>query len=199
MVTSEEVTARRRAERKQFKLDRARAMAAAVAEAEAAFQQGRVVSTVYAADGTRMIPSAATWKPKDGVQPDEDLARADEEDEDEDEEPMENVEHLQLTLPEAFFLLWNLDCLSVSVSDVSRRFASYPLLIGRLGRYPDPRADMERLSKRTCIPDHTLAGSTSNPPIRQPILDPLRHLPPLPVPRLGRQKRHQILRRLFAL
>ncbi len=28
-------------------------------------------------------------------------------------EPLEDVEHLQLTLQEAFFLIWNLDCLTV--------------------------------------------------------------------------------------
>lgn len=118
MMTSEEVTAKRRAERKQFKLDRAKAMAAAAAEAETAFQQGRVVSTIYAADGTRMIPSAATWKPKDAIQSDEDLSEGEEG----DEEPIENMEHLQLTLQEAFFLLWNLDCLSIlSPDNVSRR------------------------------------------------------------------------------
>ena len=116
-MTSEQVTAKRRAERKQFKLDRAKAMAAAAAEAEAAFQQGRIVSTIYAPDGTRMIPSAATWKPKDGIQLDDDLSHVDEDEGEGDEEPMENVEHLQLTLQEAFFLLWNLDCLSVSNPD----------------------------------------------------------------------------------
>ncbi|KAN0088519.1 hypothetical protein V8E55_005576 [Tylopilus felleus] len=113
MMTSEEVTAKRRAERKQFKLDRAKAMAAAAAEAEAAFQQGRIVSAIYAADGTRMIPSAATWKPKDDTQPDEDVSQVEEDDGEDEEEPIENVEHLQLTLQEAFFLLWNLDCLSI--------------------------------------------------------------------------------------
>lgn len=124
MMTSEEVTAKRRAERKQFKFDRAKAMAAAAAEAEAAFQQGRVVSTIYTEDGTRMIPSAATWKPKDGTQSDGDLSRVDEVGGEDDEEPMENVEHLQLTLQEAFFLLWNLDCLSVSNPDNVRRRVS---------------------------------------------------------------------------
>lgn len=119
-MTSEEVTAKRRAERKQFKLDRAKAMAAAAAEAEAAFQQGRIVSTTYAADGTRMIPSAATWKPKDGTPPDQDLSQVEGDDGDEDDqEPIDNLEHLQLTLQEAFFLLWNLDCLSISSPDVS--------------------------------------------------------------------------------
>lgn len=31
----------------------------------------------------------------------------------EEEVPLEDVEHLQLTLPEAFFLCWALDCLTV--------------------------------------------------------------------------------------
>jgi len=115
MMTSEEVTAKRRAERKQFKVDRAKAMAVAAAEAEAAFQEGHIVSTIYAADGTRMIPSAATWKPKEEGTPLPDDLPSD--GEDDDDEPMQNVEHLQLTLQEAFFLLWNLDCLSVSNTD----------------------------------------------------------------------------------
>lgn len=141
MMTSEEVTAKRRAERKQFKLDRARAMAAAAAEAEAAFQQGRIVSTIYAEDGTRLIPSAATWKPKDGTQPDQDLSRVEEDDDGEDEgeddeEPIENVEHLQLTLQEAFFLLWNLDCLSISnPDDVSDRVCS-PCVVPPFDTHP---------------------------------------------------------------
>ncbi|KAL4063149.1 hypothetical protein J3A83DRAFT_4380071 [Scleroderma citrinum] len=122
-LTSEEVTARRRAERKQFKLDRAKAMAAAVAEAEAKFEEeGRVISTVYAEDGTRLIPSATTWKPSTSSEapPQEvaDVESMEEEDEgegegEEEDTPIENVEHLQLTLSEAFFLLWNLDCLSI--------------------------------------------------------------------------------------
>ncbi|KAF9245279.1 hypothetical protein BU15DRAFT_85612 [Melanogaster broomeanus] len=126
-MTSEEVTAKRRAERKQFKLDRAKAMAAAAAEAEAAFQEGRVISTIYAPDGSRMIPSAATWKPDraPGTHPDDSASKAEESyDEDEDEdEPIVNVEHLQLTLQEAFFLLWNFDCLSVLNSETGDSLA----------------------------------------------------------------------------
>ncbi|KAJ7257918.1 hypothetical protein B0H12DRAFT_1110610 [Mycena haematopus] len=92
-LTSEEMTSKRRAERKQFKIDRARAIAAVAAEAEAAFEtDGRVV--VPALSGPS-IPSAATEAPP------------------EDEEPPEDLEHLQLTLPEAFFLMWNLNCLTV--------------------------------------------------------------------------------------
>ncbi|KIJ62045.1 hypothetical protein HYDPIDRAFT_176783 [Hydnomerulius pinastri MD-312] len=120
-LTSEEVTAKRRAERKQFKLDRAKAMAAAAAEAEVAFQeQGRVISTTYAPDGTRIIPSAATWKPTrtQEAQTGEPASSpkpedTDDDEDDDEEEPIQNIEHLQLTLQEAFFLLWNLDCLSV--------------------------------------------------------------------------------------
>ncbi|KIM82942.1 hypothetical protein PILCRDRAFT_819743 [Piloderma croceum F 1598] len=111
-MTSEEVTAKRREERKQFKFDRAQAMAAAAAEAEAAFAEGREVHSATSADGTRSIPSAATWKPQrqtsnEGPAPSEDFP------DELDEEPLEDVEHLQLTLPEAFFLLWNIDCLTV--------------------------------------------------------------------------------------
>ncbi|KZP26624.1 hypothetical protein FIBSPDRAFT_819308 [Athelia psychrophila] len=111
-MTSEEITARRREERRQFKLARAQAMIAAAAEAEAAFAEGREAPSIIGADGTRSIPSAATWKP----QPKTSAATKDPLDvslEEEDEEPLEDVEHLQLTLPEAFFLLWNLDCLTV--------------------------------------------------------------------------------------
>jgi tRNA-splicing endonuclease subunit Sen2 len=110
-LTSEEITAKRRAERKQFKLDRARAIAAAAAEAEAAFAEGRVVSPALTADGTRAIPSAATWKPQANVA--EEMVAPSEAEVFEDEETLQDVEHLQLTLPEAFFLLWTLDCLTI--------------------------------------------------------------------------------------
>jgi tRNA-splicing endonuclease subunit Sen2 len=110
-MTSEEVTARRRAERKQFKLDRAQAIAAAAAEAEAAFAEGRVISIE---ETKTSIPSAATWKPSVSIQnatlpPSEPSL----EETDLDAEPPEDMEHLQLTLPEAFFLSWALDCLSI--------------------------------------------------------------------------------------
>ena len=56
-MTSEEVREKRRAERKQFKLDRAAAIAKAAAEAEAAFVEGREAAPAF-------IPSGATWKPQ---------------------------------------------------------------------------------------------------------------------------------------
>ena len=114
-LTSEEIREKRRAERKQFKLDRARATAQAAEEAENAFREGRQANVVA-------IPSGATWRPQ---QPPQEIPHAEqvqdhapvpEEDEDDaplDEEPLEDVEHLQLTLQEAFFLVWNLDCLTL--------------------------------------------------------------------------------------
>lgn len=107
-MTSEEIREKRRAERKQFKMDRAAAIAKAAAEAEAAFAEGREA-------GPAFIPSGATWKP----QPSSELSLPSEPPEDqsmdvaEELEPLEDVEHLQLTLQEAFFLIWNLDCLTV--------------------------------------------------------------------------------------
>lgn len=113
-MTSEEITAKRRAERTQFKLDRARAIAAAHAEAEAAFAEGRIITPALSGPA---IPSAATWRPVTSV-PDESSPPAPSEldakfDPTNEEDMLENVEHLQLTLPEAFFLLWTLDCLTV--------------------------------------------------------------------------------------
>ncbi|OAX39795.1 hypothetical protein K503DRAFT_791731 [Rhizopogon vinicolor AM-OR11-026] len=114
-LTSEEITAKRRAERKQFKLDRAKAMAAAAAEAEVAFkEEGRVIAPGIAPDGTRIIPSAATWKPTSISVPSEESPPDDTPDELREEiEPIQDLEHLQLSLQEAFFLVWALDCLTV--------------------------------------------------------------------------------------
>ena len=114
-LTSEEITAKRRAERKQFKLDRAKAIAAAAAEAETAFkEQGRVIAPGIAPDGTRIIPSAATWKPTSASAPSEQSPPDIATDEVQEEiEPIEDLEHLQLSLQEAFFLVWALDCLTV--------------------------------------------------------------------------------------
>ncbi|KAF7294483.1 Myosin motor domain-containing protein [Mycena kentingensis (nom. inval.)] len=117
--TAEEKTAKRRAERKQFKLDRARAIAAVAAEAEALFEsEGRVV--IPALSGPN-IPSGKTWVYKPPVEqdaiatPSEAVTAVQV-----DEEPFpEDIEHLQLTLPEAFFLLWNFDCLSIEDPDTN--------------------------------------------------------------------------------
>ncbi|KAI9066969.1 hypothetical protein FKP32DRAFT_1564635 [Trametes sanguinea] len=111
-MTSEEIREKRRAERRQFKLDRAAAIARAAAEAEAAFAEGREAAPVA-------IPSGATWKPSSSGEsslpapPPPEEEDSESEGEIEEEEPLENVEHLQLTLQEAWFLVWNLDCLAV--------------------------------------------------------------------------------------
>ncbi|KAF8972645.1 hypothetical protein BDZ97DRAFT_848568 [Flammula alnicola] len=110
-LTSEEITARRRAERKQFKLDRAAAIAAVAEEAETIFAtEGRVIQPALSGPA---IPSAATWKPAPQIQMEEPVSPPEEDGPLEDEEPLVDVEHLQLTLQEAFFLLWNLDCLTI--------------------------------------------------------------------------------------
>ena len=110
-MTSEEVREKRRQERRQFKLDRAAAIARAAAEAEAAFQEGREAAPTF-------IPSSATWKPEPSTSSQtalpEEPPEADEHQNDEEElEELEDVEHLQLTLQEAFFLIWTLDCLTI--------------------------------------------------------------------------------------
>lgn len=105
-LTSEEVREKRRAERKQFKLDRAKAIATLAAEAEAVFEaEGRVI--VPPVTGPQ-IPSGATWRPTPSMANNEDENQVPDE-----QEPLEDVEHLQLTLQEAFFLIWNFDCLTV--------------------------------------------------------------------------------------
>ncbi|KAI8974540.1 hypothetical protein BD414DRAFT_179456 [Trametes punicea] len=113
-MTSEEIREKRRAERRQFKLDRAAAIARAAAEAEAAFAEGREAVPVA-------IPSGATWKPSSSTAesslpsapPDAEGEESESDEGEPEEEPLENVEHLQLTLQEAWFLVWNLDCLTV--------------------------------------------------------------------------------------
>ena len=110
-LTSEEITARRRAERKQFKLDRARAIAAVAEEAETVFAtEGRVIQPALSGPA---IPSAATWRPSSQPLSENNTPPTPEEETLDEEESPEDIEHLQLTLQEAFFLLWNLDCLTV--------------------------------------------------------------------------------------
>ncbi|KAL0953485.1 hypothetical protein HGRIS_004715 [Hohenbuehelia grisea] len=118
-LTAEEIREKRRAERKQFKLDRAKAIAAVAAEAEAIFAaEGRVITPALSGPA---IPSAATWKPtppsvaetsvEPSIIPNDDDQNG--EQDTTEEPPLEDVEHLQLTLQEAFFLTWALDCLIV--------------------------------------------------------------------------------------
>ncbi|KAG8806176.1 tRNA splicing endonuclease subunit sen2, partial [Serendipita sp. 399] len=109
-LTAEEITAKRREIRKQFKQERANAIAAAEAEAELSFAANPEANPVV----TTVIPSAQTA----GLQkklhetinahgssnPLPELT--------EDEIP-ENMEHLQLSLQEAFFLAWAVGCLDL--------------------------------------------------------------------------------------
>ena len=122
-MTSEEVREKRRAERKQFKQDRADAIARAAAEAEAAFAEGRKIET------TVVIPSGATWKPQASAanEPVPSPPGSDEEEE-EELEPIPELEHLQLTFQEAFFLVWTLDCLVVHHPTTVRTWFSYCIL-----------------------------------------------------------------------
>ncbi|KAF8630222.1 hypothetical protein AX15_003047 [Amanita polypyramis BW_CC] len=113
-LMSEQVTAQRRADRKQFKLDRARAIAAVAEEAEAIFAaEGRVI--VPALSGPA-IPSAATWRPSFDETVAEDAPVA-------EEEPPEDIEHLQLTLQEACFLAWSINCLTILDSGTRNRMS----------------------------------------------------------------------------
>ncbi|KAI0033658.1 hypothetical protein K488DRAFT_21651, partial [Vararia minispora EC-137] len=112
-MTSEEVTAQRRAERQQFKQDRARALAEVAAAAEATFTAtGAVMS---AEEQKANVPSAATWKKPQTEQAAKQVGQEGRRDGDEDKDwdDIEDLEHLQLTLSEAFFLAWALDCLTV--------------------------------------------------------------------------------------
>ncbi|GJJ11243.1 hypothetical protein Clacol_005475 [Clathrus columnatus] len=114
-LTAEEMTAKRRAERQQYKLDRAQAFAASVAEAEAAFAAGKsnirvapltreAIANFVAQRSQRETPDLSDSIPHEtdmeGLQTEDTL-----------EEIPENLEHLHLTLSEAFFLIWALDCL----------------------------------------------------------------------------------------
>ena len=94
-------------------------------EAEAVYAERGVVLS----ETSVVIPSAATWKPSlpthedasstDGARLPETPAEKEVEVEKldtidaTDAGEIEDHEHLQLTLQEAFFLMWSLDCLSV--------------------------------------------------------------------------------------
>lgn len=93
-------------------MDRANAIAAAAAEAEEAFRTGKIVANPI------VIPSGATWKPTDEAPEEGPLAIPQSNLEQEDDPDgglgaIVDVEHLQLTPQEAFFLIWCFDCLSI--------------------------------------------------------------------------------------
>ncbi|KAF8582725.1 hypothetical protein K439DRAFT_1661631 [Ramaria rubella] len=124
-LTAEEVTAKRRAERQRFKQDRAQAFAASVAEAEAAFAAGdtsvkvapltrEAVANFAARSADRSeIDSPDLSGPNSETLLDTAALTDNLEQKGPDEDIPENLEHLQLTLQEAFFLLWSMDCLRI--------------------------------------------------------------------------------------
>jgi hypothetical protein len=190
-LTSEEVTARRRAERKQFKLDRARAILAVAEEAETIFAtEGRVVQPALSGPA---IPSAATWKPSTQPVVEESVPHIPQEDgSPEDEEPLLDVEHLQLTLQEAFFLMWKLDCLTVLDSNSVCFF--FPSQCFLDAHHPEVRTDesarsLARFSKGWFTSCDTRLPATVTS-IRQPIPRQLCRLSPLPFAWMGGERWH---------
>ena len=94
-------------------MDRANAIVAAAAEAEEAFRAGKTVPSSI------VIPSGATWKPTNEASEKElsTLSNSNNklaENWNGELDDIVDVEHLQLTPQEAFFLIWCLDCLSVA-------------------------------------------------------------------------------------
>jgi len=198
-LTSEEVTARRRAERKQFKLNRAHAIAAVAEEAEVIFaREGRVIQPALSGPA---IPSTATWKPSAHPVVEDSMPETPQKDGDlNDEEPLLDVEHLQLTLQEAFFLLWNLDCLTVLDPDSVRFLIVSPKIL-------DPHLTISKLNPMS-LHDIWLAFQRDLPPVIPPsplvslqfaIPHQLCRLSPLPFARMGNGGWYQILRRLPAI
>lgn len=131
--TAEDMTAKRRAERKQFKTDRADAIAAARSEAEAVFAATGALPPALSelafipshSRPTRPTPSDTPVPevPVDVGHSKQTIASPQpfikeipgESSEEPVSEPavVEQMEHLQLTLQEAFFLSWSLGCLRV--------------------------------------------------------------------------------------
>lgn len=112
-LTAEEITAKRRLIRKQFKQQRAEAVAAAEAEAEVSFASNPDASPVI----KTLIPSTQTAGLNQRLQ--ELISRGDAEPLPEltNEETPDNMEHLQISLPEAFFLAWTTGCLTIREHD----------------------------------------------------------------------------------
>jgi len=116
-------------------MDRARAIAAVAEEAETIFAtEGRVIQPALSGPA---IPSSSTWKPTVDPQTMENApaaaaAAATTSQETlafDNEKPLVDVEHLQLTLQEALFLCWNLDCLTIldpQTVSISQKFNPFP-------------------------------------------------------------------------
>ena len=117
----------RREERKIFKFERAHAIQSAAADAEATFiSEGRPpspptenISTAVRTNlaTRRVLTRSSEWSPADAAPVAEieatDSVMTEEITFPDGMEPPENMEHFQLTLQEAFFLTWGLDCLLI--------------------------------------------------------------------------------------
>lgn len=146
---SELITAKRREERKIFKATRAAYLAQATAEAEAAFAAGStadiVIPTIGSASqavreaaareaqSTPQIPHENDPAPPVVVEeaaPEEDIVIP------------EDMEHLQLTLQEAYFLCLSLGCLRVLDPESGQYISSQSLLSVCQAAYTTPLPDL---------------------------------------------------------
>ncbi|KZP01803.1 hypothetical protein CALVIDRAFT_594482 [Calocera viscosa TUFC12733] len=149
VLTAEEVTARRREQRKHFKASRTAAIQKAAQEAEAAFSASlespastfelplvnaphNVPRPTFEAAASKASgdgpPKASETKEDKGVNSEDEVEKQlRQQPEPLDEDQVENMEHLQLTLQEAFFLAWGLGCLRVLDTE-SGQYLSLPSL-----------------------------------------------------------------------
>ncbi|KAG8744172.1 tRNA splicing endonuclease subunit sen2 [Ceratobasidium sp. 414] len=150
---SELVTAKRREEREQFKATRAAYLAKATADAEAAFaanssaniviptigsasQAVRAAATAKSGQATPTVAAVADPMPPPTV---EEL-QAEPEAEEEFIAP-EDMEHLQLTLQEAYLLCWGLGCLRILDPGNGQYISPDALLPTFLSVYTTPLLD----------------------------------------------------------
>ncbi|CUA78180.1 hypothetical protein RSOLAG22IIIB_02798 [Rhizoctonia solani] len=152
---SELITAKRREERKIFKATRAAYLAQATAEAEAAFAADSsadiVIPTIGSASQAVRAAAKESRSTPDIVQQDEPaLSLATTEVTMEDNfVPPEDMEHLQLTLQEAYFLSYCLGCLRV--------------LDPESGQYIPPRSLLSRFLSASTSPFPDLPPETPRP------------------------------------
>ncbi|KAH7107703.1 hypothetical protein BKA62DRAFT_631322 [Auriculariales sp. MPI-PUGE-AT-0066] len=137
---AEVVTAKRRQQRKQFKADRARAMTEATKDAETAFSEGRGDNLPAPNEVSRVLNSQAREFSAESLpaESSETIPQI---------ETIEDLEFLQLTLEEAFFLAWSLDVLRVTdsstqtVMSLPRLWQTAQAAHSLLGLDATPRAD----------------------------------------------------------
>ncbi|KAG9127432.1 tRNA splicing endonuclease subunit sen2 [Ceratobasidium sp. 392] len=147
---SELITAKRREERKQFKATRAAYLAQATADAEAAFAAGKtadiVIPTIGSASqavraaasrSSQATPVATAVAEPPPPPPVIEELQAGPEPEEEFVAP-EDMEHLQLTLQEAYFLSWGLGCLRILDPASGRYIPPEALLSTILSAYTTP-------------------------------------------------------------